>query len=101
MDCTAERLVAGATPGLPTDLSPGLAGGRPLLYLLPNFVLEQSAEGFDGRGDGELAGCRARDPLVRKIQDADKRGAIQSHLLNNGDYSPPNFKAPEKLGIYR
>jgi len=66
-----------------------------------NFVLEQTAEGFDWRGDGELAGCRARGPLVRKIQDADKRGAVQSHLRNNGDYSPLTFKAPEKLGINR
>jgi len=27
--------------------------------------------------------------------------AVQSHCLNNGDHSPPTFKAPEKLGIDR
>jgi len=64
-------------------------------------VLDQSAEGFDCREDGEFAGCRAGGLLLRQMQDADKRGAIQSHILNNGDYLPPTFKAPEKLGINR
>jgi hypothetical protein len=72
-----------------------------LPYLLPELVLEKSAEGFDWRGDGDLAGCRARGLRVREIKDADKGGAIQSHFINNGDHSLPTFKAPEKLGINR
>jgi hypothetical protein len=64
-------------------------------------VLEQSAAGFDWHGDGELAGHRERGLLALQLQDADKGGAVQSHLLNDGDHSPPTFKAPEKLGINR
>jgi hypothetical protein len=69
-----------------------------LPYLLPKLVLEQSAEGFDWRGDGDLAGCRARGLRVREIKDADKGAAVQSYLLYNGDHSPPTFKAPEIWG---